>query len=331
MKVIATMHALLPKDELCKKIDDLICDKIIDYRFNMAKVFDGIEDFDEVIAKLVWIKKRYPNIRLMLDIPYPGQKMRINQEDKYKEIKKGDEYLVVFSEKGITTSDEKIISIYGCLQQGKNNIDEMLYYDMGQGGFKVVSVISNDTLRVIAQNDFFMYNKKSISCGKIIKNDYDSYIEQICDRIVVDEIAFSFIEEAKELETANFLKNKYGFKVVSKIETQKGIENLADIVKSTDVVMLGRGDLCLNADYTLLLEYQKKVCKVCKMQNKEIYFATGYLESLEKNIMPTRSEIIDLLVAVSLHPDGLIFNAATVASPNMKNALFFIQKALGRE
>lgn len=327
MNIIATMRSYMSQDELCDKVDYLFCQGIRAFRFNMAKVFEKTETLENVLVKLKYIKKQYPDIKIMLDIPYPGQKLRIVQNVQCKEIYKGKEYLITFSEKKDSDNCENIINIYGGTLSKKIEKGEIIYYDMGQGGFKIVDVLSNHKFIVIAQNNFSMYNKKSISVSEIKKCDYGLYLREICKAVKIDEIAFSFVESAQELEIARALQKIYNFEIVSKIETQKGIENIENIIENSDIIMLGRGDLCLYSDYSLLLEYQKEICKLCKLYKKKIYFATGYLESLETNIIPTRSEIIDLSFSVLLQPDALILNAAVVASSNIASAVSFINKA----
>lgn len=329
MKIIATIHALLKKEELFNKIKGLYDYGIKYYRFNFAKILDKSVSMDDVLKELAGLKKEYPDINVMIDIPYPGNKIRINQKVKIRKINKGDEYILVFSQNDTDITNGNEINVYGCLKTEQLKVNDIIYYDMGQGGFEVRKIISHNKIVVRAKNNFTVYNKKSIRCGMMVaKNEYGFYLDKIFSIFEPDEIAFSFVENANDLEVAKAFQKEHKYKIVSKIESQKGIEHLDDIVKCSDIILLGRGDLCLDIDNTMLLKYQIEVCNICKLYDKEIYLATGFLESLENSIIPNRSEIVDLLVAIALHPNGIILNAATVASSNISDSLDFVDRAI---
>lgn len=330
MKIIATISSYLAQDELCDIAGNLIKNEITNCRFNMAKISNKKEDMDEALTKLNKIKQLYPSMNIILDIPYPGQKLRLNIENKCIEVKKGMEFLLKFSEKDKEMFCNEVIVINGRYDPEIFAIGKTVFYDMGQGCFTILEYMGKDTLKVLAQNDFLLYNKKSVSCGSIIKKEYKHYLRYIFDIIKVDSIAFSFVEKGEELEVAKFFQDKYKYQIVSKIESYKGIEHLDKIIEKSDAIMLGRGDLGLYADCTRLMEYQQNVCRVCKMRKKKVYFATGYLESLKQGIIPTRSEIIDLGYSISLKPDGLVLNAAIVESSNLGTALQFIKRVAER-
>ena len=59
----------------------------------------------------------------------------------------------------------------------------------------------------------------------------------------VDFIGVSFVESSKHINLIRNLISNEIPKIVAKVENQKGIDNLNDIIKATDVIMIDRGDL----------------------------------------------------------------------------------------
>lgn len=107
-------------------------------------------------------------------------------------------------------------------------------------------------------------------------------------------IAFSFVENAEQLKEIKKILADEKIKIVSKIETKAGIENIEEIIKHTDEVMLGRGDMVMFSDINSFGISQEKIINVCKKAGKKIWVATDILNSMQDKKIPSRPEIIDI-------------------------------------
>ena len=72
--------------------------------------------------------------------------------------------------------------------------------------------------------------------------------------------------------------------------------------------MIARGDLLLYSDPFELFDTQRTIFEAAKKNQKQLYIATGILNSLTENIIPTQSDLIDLYTIISMNPAGIILN-----------------------
>lgn len=112
-----------------------------------------------------------------------------------------------------------------------------------------------------------------------------------------DYLAVSFAESAKQIEEIRKQVSRK-VKVISKIETKKGIDNIDELIKSSDGIMVARGDLGKNTRLVMIPIRQKVIIKQCLENKKFVVTATEMLLSMTKNKIPTRSEVSDVANAV---------------------------------
>ena len=86
--------------------------------------------------------------------------------------------------------------------------------------------------------------------------------------------------------------------IISKIESQQGIDNLKEIIKVSDGIMVARGDLGVEVATELVPLYQKKIIKMANSYGKPVVTATHMLESMIVNPRPTRAEASDIANAI---------------------------------
>jgi pyruvate kinase len=129
----------------------------------------------------------------------------------------------------------------------------------------------------------------------------------------IDFVALSFVREAKDIEglreflTANHSKAQ----IIAKIEDQSAIENLEEIVKITDSLMVARGDLGIECPFEELPIIQRAAVHACLTHGKSVIIATHMLESMIYSPMPTRAEITDVANAVLEQADCVMLSGET--------------------
>jgi pyruvate kinase len=126
----------------------------------------------------------------------------------------------------------------------------------------------------------------------------------------VDWIGLSFVQK---LEDVVELKKLVGGKarIISKLEKPSAIDDLHNIVKESDAIMVARGDLGVECPLETVPVLQKKIVKTCRMYAKPVIIATQMLESMIVNPTPTRAEVSDVATAVYDGADTVMLSAET--------------------
>ena len=135
----------------------------------------------------------------------------------------------------------------------------------------------------------------------------------------VDYIALSFVRRAEDCaEVREIIKQNHKRKwgkplLVAKIEKAEAIENLDEILKETDGVMVARGDLGVETSVELVPVYQKRIIEKAVMADKFVITATQMLQSMIISSTPTRAEASDVANAVWDGTDAVMLSAETAA------------------
>jgi pyruvate kinase len=131
----------------------------------------------------------------------------------------------------------------------------------------------------------------------------------------VDVVALSFVRFGKDLrqlrERVETVNSKV--KICSKIEMREAIENLDEIIRLSDLVMVARGDLAVEVGQSKLPLLQKQIIQLANRYNKPVITATQMLDSMVSNPRPTRAEITDVANAVLDGADALMLSAETAS------------------
>ena len=135
----------------------------------------------------------------------------------------------------------------------------------------------------------------------------------------VDYIALSFVRTAQDCrevkERIKALNKREDGRalLVAKIEKREAIENLDDIVRETDGVMVARGDLGVETSVEHVPVYQKRIIERAVANDKFVITATQMLQSMIMNPHPTRAEASDVANAVWDGTDALMLSAETAS------------------
>jgi pyruvate kinase len=114
----------------------------------------------------------------------------------------------------------------------------------------------------------------------------------------VDFIALSFVRSAEDIfRVRNIIHetdNASRIRIVAKIETQRAIDNLQQIIRYSDGVIIARGDLGVELDIEDVPIRQKQIIECCMAEGKPAITATQMLESMIESRFPTRAEVSDV-------------------------------------
>lgn len=132
----------------------------------------------------------------------------------------------------------------------------------------------------------------------------------------VDFIAASFIRKATDvLEIRRVLEEKGGkhIHIISKIENQEGIDNLEDILRVSDGLMVARGDLGVEIPTEDIPMIQKLIIRKANEIGKPVITATQMLDSMIRNPRPTRAEVTDVANSIIDGTDAIMLSGETAA------------------
>ena len=116
-----------------------------------------------------------------------------------------------------------------------------------------------------------------------------------------DFIAASFTRNADDiLQMRQILKENggAGVNIIAKIENMEGVENIDEILRVVDGVMVARGDLGVEVPMEEVPVYQKHIIHLAEIRGKIVVTATQMLDSMMHNPRPTRAEATDVANAI---------------------------------
>lgn len=269
--------------------------------------------YDNLFEELREIKKLFPNVKILADISGPS--LRILTPDHIDtEIKKGQS--VTFP----VTLPEAVTQL---------PIGTELIFGEGDGTMEVIN--NKGDLVLKSHTDFLMndkmhvHTKVPLKLPALTEKDWAD-INYLLDK-PIDILALSFLQDEKPIQTVReFFKEKdIKWSIMSKIETQAAMNNLDIIVQNSDMVMVARGDLALEAELTELPENQEKIIHMSKEHSKPVIVATQLLFSMINNPLPSRAEINDIALAVKQGATGLLLSDETTTGKYPLLALKYLK------
>jgi len=240
---------------------------------------------------------------LMLDIKGPKIRTTKLKDGKNVNIVSGQEFIITTDKSVI--GDEKMVAVtYEDIIQDVK-IGEKLLIDDGLLQFSIKEIIGNKIICIALNNGELGENKgvnlpkAKVSLPAISEKDKNDLIFG-CQQ-GVDYVAASFIRKADDVKDVRKVLNENGGKdilIISKIETQEGIDNFDEILKVSDGIMVARGDLGVEIPIEDVPIAQKMMIEKCNAVGKVVITATQMLDSMIKNPRPTRAEVNDVANAI---------------------------------
>ena len=252
-------------------------------------------------------------------------------EIRLKDFKNGTEMLEAGQTFTLTTREV----------EGTKEICSITYKDLPQdvqpggtimlddGLIKLQIITVNDTDIVCkVLNNGKIKNKKGVNVpGVHLSMPYMSQRDR--DDIIFgaqqgfDFIAASFVRTAQDVYDIRNLLNEYDsdIRIIAKIENREGVNNIDSILAAADAVMVARGDLGVEIDFTELPGIQKNIIERSFSFGKPIVTATQMLDSMIVNPRPTRAEISDVANAIYDGTSAIMLSGETAAGAYPVDAL----------
>lgn len=237
-----------------------------------------------------------------------GPKLRLGTIDGKLEIKKGD--LLTLS---INPKEDELPMQFDIAPYVQK--DHRIFLNDGLVEVKVTQV-KGKSVHTIAQNDGWVSSKKGVNIpdsniGRASFTDKDKEDAEFALKQEVDYIALSFVQTVDDvIIVKDLIKKRHGrTRIISKIEKAEAVNNLEEIIKKSDAVMVARGDLAIETSAAAVPIVQEKIIKLGRRYYKPVIVATQMLESMVENPRPTRAEVSDVANAVLDQVDAVMLSA----------------------
>src|SRR5215210_5966352 len=128
-----------------------------------------------------------------------------------------------------------------------------------------------------------------------------------------DWVAVSFVRSGDEVMEVKERMGEFGGRipVISKIEKHEAIEDIENILKASDGIMVARGDLAVELSAERVPVEQKRIVARCRRLGKPVIVATQMLDSMIRNPRPTRAEVSDVANAIFDRADAVMLSGET--------------------
>ena len=207
--------------------------------------------------------------------------------------------------------------------------------DNGEMSFEIISIEKDGSVVGRAKQEGSIGSRRHINLpGADI--DLPSITEKDWDDIAfaadhdVDFVALSFIRNADEVNEvrALFDKKKSLTQIITKVENQKAVENLSEIIDASDAVMVARGDLGAEVPFENLPVIQDDIVYRCRDAGKPVIVATHMLESMTEHPIPTRAEVTDVAHAATEFTDSTMLSGETASGKHPPLAVSAMDRIL---
>lgn len=312
-KVIATIGPATESEEMLEK---LILKGVDVCRINMAHAdHDWVRKISTRIRSVGVRLNREPAI--MMDVK--GPEIRTGFLQNEVELKKEDLLDLIFEAQPDPAVVEGVWQIevnYDKLADHLKAGDTVLL----DNGLIPLLVVESSTKQIRCQvlQDSVLKSRRHVNLPGIEtglpslteKDRRDSKVGIECKH---DFFALSFTRDADSIDLfRSFLRdNGSDAQIIAKLEDQKGVSNIDEIITASDAIMIARGDLGIECAYEDLPIIQRKTVGACLANGKPVIVATHLLESMIESPVPTRAEISDVANAVNEGADCLMLSGET--------------------
>lgn len=282
---------------------------------NVARLNFSHGNHEEKLEKLKIVRKVSVELKKPIAViaDMSGPKFRLGKFEGIRQINKGEEISL-----SLNPVNEDEVPIQFDLTPFVKK-DQRIFLNDGLIEFKIKSV-KNKQIVGVAQNTGVISSHKGVNVPDthmkgvaFTEKDYQDCIFALEQK--VDYIAVSFIQTVEDLSKVKELikRAKSKAKLIVKFEKNEAIENMEEIVKATDVIMVARGDLGIETSASEVPIVQQKLIKMCRQFHKPVIVATQMLESMTENPRPTRAEISDVANAVLDQVDAVMLSAESAS------------------
>ncbi len=292
--------------------------KLVKAGVNVFRLNFSHGSHEEKLQIINWIreinKDNNVNISIMADIQ--GPKLRVGEmEDGAVNFNEGD--TITFITTKVIGNKDRVYLSYPNLHLDVK-IGDHIMLDDGKLVTRVTDVHENGQVKAEFIIGGILGSKKGINLPNTqislpCITPKDNVDILFCIKHEVDWIALSFIRKPSDIHTLRVILNEHKsfIKIISKIEMPEAVDNITEIVRESDGIMVARGDLGVEMPMERIPHIQKTIIRKCIHRAKPVIVATQMMESMMEKTQPNRSEITDVANAVYDGTDAVMLSGET--------------------
>lgn len=297
--IVGTIGPASESEEMLKKL--------MSAGLNVTRINFSHGGYEENEVKIATIKKVRKELNkpvaLLLDTKGPEIRTgKLESGDQKVKVEEGSTFTFVNEDiiGNVTKTSISYKKLYEDVKPGAK-----ILVDDGAIEFEVVEIKDKDVV-CKALNSGMLGSRKTVNVPGLKLNlpalaqkDIDDITNGI--KAGFDFIAASFVRRASDVKEIRELLDSNGgenVKIISKIESQEGIDNFEEILELSDGIMVARGDMGVEIPLEQVPVVQKHFIKRCNEVGKPVITATQMLETMTNNPRPTRAEASDVANAV---------------------------------
>lgn len=298
-----------------------VLEQLVRNGMNVARLNFSHGSHEEHLEKIKTIKRlrRKLNVPLGLMLDTKGPEIRIGRFEEKEYFLKPDDTFTITTRDVIGNKDIVSVSYEGL----PNDVEKgsIISVDDGLIQLEVMEIKDGTDIVCRVQNNGVISNNKGVNLPGRVTNlpaitpkDVDDIKFGIENGI--DMIAASFIRKKEDIYDIRKVLEDHGGEdilILSKIESQEGVDNIDEIIEASDGIMVARGDLGVEIRTELIPLVQKEVIRKCNKAAKPVITATQMLDSMQRNPRPTRAETTDVANAIIDGTDCVMLSGETAA------------------
>ena len=268
-------------------------------------------------------------VKMLFDLQ--GPRIRIGKLSHDVMMNDGDTYALMFN-KGNIDNMEIPIDDAELIQDLK--IGDPIFLDNGSIELIVKEIdLLKQKFLVKVERGGILLSRKGVNVPKTVLRRPILTAKDLLDiefvkKIVPDYIAISFVQNHQDiLELKKILKND-NIKIVSKIERAIALDDIDNIIRQSDVIMIARGDLGIEMPMEDLPIIQKNLIRHAHWHNRPAIVATQMLASMVDHYRPTRAEVSDVANAIFDGADALMLSDETAIGEYPVDAIKIMAKII---
>lgn len=213
--------------------------------------------------------------------------------------------------------DETHVSVNYPLLPKEVSVGHIIFMHDGQKKLKVKEIKGNDVICEILVGGVIRGKRgmnlpdSNLSVKSLTEKDIADLEFGIANK--VDYMALSFVRRPSDITELREILDKRGCDagIIAKIETPQAVENIDEIIKLSDGIMVARGDLAIEVPFEKVPSIQKMIIEKCNAAGKPVITATQMMESMIKSPVATRAEVSDVANAILDGTDAIMLSEET--------------------
>lgn len=327
IKIIATIG---PSTDNVDAIKSMIMNGVDAFRINMS--YASLNSCEKIIDMINEINKSLNTyVAIILDIK--GPTVKVGRILNGKAILRQNDKIRMFIDPILGDCTKFSVDYPDLINDVPLN--SIIKIDNGNIEFKVLDKGENYLLCQVVKEGIIEDNKTlslpNIKLNRKFLNEQDREIIRFASRKNVDFLSLSYVSSAEDVLEVNDLLINLGndhLQIISKIESNYALDDIDNIVKVSDGVIIDRKDLNIEVPVEKIPSIQKKIISKCNTKGVVSIVTTDLLSTVISNNYPVRAEVSDIANAVLDGVDAIMLSDETTVGDNPIETLKLLGKII---